>query len=535
MKKKLLFISIFSLLLTNCNNNSSLNPSENQSTPIQEVSSTTESVKVNDEMLISYKEELNNLLLSYYSSASIDFNEDSNFKQMYINATNKINESKNAIEAKEAYNASINEFNESFPFANGVIDYSNSTDKVSIYKAIEDYLIRNNLTKINILDSGDGSFSLNLNATNKQTWEYLFGEDGVVKKTPKEEYWEVEPALSNHFFVKAIDLAINKDDFSKIAGSYPDTSTFPSDFRVDVNLPTTYLEQTNQIKEYVFDIDEARKYFKLAMYELEASGEYSPGTAENPTVIELEIAWLYPHHETNFHNTIKQYLETAFNDESVSNGAYQLDVKFWVGEAWSDVYYNKLYCGKFDLAFGSISGSNLQRNDNFIQYLSSDPNISHDMTLNWSVDTNDASTTCIIYQNQKYSLDALYMALQETVATCDGNLTDPCEFTVLDYKENEDLTYTVIINLSLLEDFNIETKDIVIFYTEYSSYEDYYEESVLQNSTITFDDVDNTAKVTITISQELYDKYKGTFAIDIYYKLTYHNELYEQAYKSIYL
>ncbi len=44
---------------------------------------------------------------------------------------------------------------------------------------------------------------------------------------------------------------------------------------------------------------------------------------------------------------------------------------------------------------------------------------------------------------------------------------------------------------------------------------------------------DNIINITITISQELYDKYKGTFAIDIYYKLTYHDELYEQSYKTI--
>ena len=256
MKKKLLVINIFLLLLlllTNCGNHSS----------------NLEGVNDNNETLNLYKEELCNLLSDYYLSASIDLNIETEYKEMFSSSIIKIKDSKNVIEAKENYNNSISELNNSFPYASGVIDYTNSNDKVNIYKAIEDYLIRNNLTKINILDSEGTTFSLNLNATNKQTWEYLFGENGSVIKTAKENYWEVEPALSNNFFVKALDLAINKNELSKILGLAPDTSTFPAYFRVDLNDTITYLEQTNQVKEYVFDIDEARKYFKLAMYELE--------------------------------------------------------------------------------------------------------------------------------------------------------------------------------------------------------------------------------------------------------------------------
>ena len=82
---------------------------------------------------------------------------------------------------------------------------------------------------------------------------------------------------------------------------------------------------------------------------------------ENGSIIyrEIEIAWMYPTHEERYHNEIKTMLEASFNDASVCNGAYKLDVKFWVGNEWSDVYYNKLMVGQFDIGFGSISGNAL--------------------------------------------------------------------------------------------------------------------------------------------------------------------------------
>ena len=65
---------------------------------------------------------------------------------------------------------------------------------------------------------------------------------------------------------------------------------------------------------------------------------------------------MYPQQEENYHNEIKAFLETAFNDDSVSGGKYQLSVDFWVGNDWQEVYNKKMQIGQFDVGFGSVSG-----------------------------------------------------------------------------------------------------------------------------------------------------------------------------------
>ena len=69
----------------------------------------------------------------------------------------------------------IKEINDCYDYANGVIDFTNSEDKVNIYKAIEDYLIRNNLTRLNIAEKDGSILSLNINSTSKETWEHHDG------------------------------------------------------------------------------------------------------------------------------------------------------------------------------------------------------------------------------------------------------------------------------------------------------------------------------------------------------------------------
>ena len=238
-KKKTPLIFTLALLLISCNqtrpDNVSIEPTvnnsvEKSSTLIEPTSdlliSEGETIEDNDEVFGEYKEELCVLLANYYTSASINlFSESNDFigNQMFSNATINIKESSTFNEALSNYKLAIQEINEYFPYANGVINFTNSNDKVNIYKAIEDYLIRNNLTRLNIFEN-DGFFSLNINATSKETWEYLFGENGKILKTNKEDYWDVKPVLSNHFFIKALDLAINKEEIANENDAYPKTS-----------------------------------------------------------------------------------------------------------------------------------------------------------------------------------------------------------------------------------------------------------------------------------------------------------------------
>lgn len=299
--------------------------------------------------------------------------------------------------------------------------------------------------------TGTSNFKLNVNATNEETWEYLFGENGVVTQTDKDAYWETKPVLGNRHFVKALSYSIDRLTFANARGSIPSVDYLSSNYMSDPENGMSYsvteahkaavaglLEGTDG---YGYSLELARDYFRMALTELENEGAYTPGTAENPTVINIEIAWMYPTHEENYHNEIKNYLETAFNDESVTGGAYQLSVNFWVGNVWSDVYYNKLMVGQYDLGFGSISGNSLDP-IGFVSVLSSDQDISGNFTLNWGADTNDPDVYPIVYDGLRWSFDALYNAVNSKAIVSAGQNKATVAFEYTELVKNEDGSYT---------------------------------------------------------------------------------------------
>ena len=299
--------------------------------------------------------------------------------------------------------------------------------------------------------TGNSNFKLNVNATNAETWEYLFGENGVVTQTPKDSYWEIKPALGNHHFVQALSYSIDRLTFANARGSIPSVDYLASNYMSDPENGLSYatteahkkavetlLEDTDG---YGYSLELARDYFRMALTELEADGAYTPGTKENPTVIHIEIAWMYPTHEENYHNEIKNFMETAFNDESVCGGVYQLSVDFWVGNAWSDVYYNKMMVGQFDIGFGSISGNSLDP-IGFVSVLSSDQDISGSFTLNWGVDTNDPEVYPIVYKNMRWSFDGLYNSVNSKGIVSAGKNEPIAKFNYTPIVKNDDGSYT---------------------------------------------------------------------------------------------
>lgn len=299
--------------------------------------------------------------------------------------------------------------------------------------------------------NGTSNFKLNVNATDEATWEYLFGENGVAKQTPKDSYWEVKPALGNSHFVKALSYSIDRKTFADARGSIPSVDYLSTNYMSDPENGVSYsstdahkkavetlLEDTDG---YGYSLELARDYFRMALTELEADGAYTPGTKENPTVIHIEIGWQVATHEERYHNEIKNFLETAFNDDSVCGGAYKLSVDFWVGNVWSDIYYNKMMVGQFDLGFGSISGNALNPLD-FVSVLSSDLSISNNFTLNWGTDTNNPDVYPIVYKNMRWSYDALYKAANSTAIVADGRNEKAVTVDYTNLVKNEDGSYT---------------------------------------------------------------------------------------------
>lgn len=392
--------------------------------------------------------------------------------------------------------------------------------------------------------TGDSNFKLNVNACDEETWEYLFGEDGVVKKTPKSDYWTVNPLLGNKHFVKALSLSIDRLTFASARGNIPAVDYLSSNYMIDPLNGMSYaateahkkaieglLEDTDG---HGYSLELAREYFRVALTELEADGAITPGTKEAPTELNLEIAWMRPTQEEQYHNEIKNFFETAFNDESVCGGVYKLTVNFWVGNVWSDVYYNKMMTGQFDIGFGSISGNPLDP-IGFVSVLSSDQDISGSFTLNWGVDTNDPDAYPIVYEGKRWSFDALYNAVNSQVIAKEGKNEAPVTFEYTPLVKNEDGSYTGVFtfNKTLPEQTKIEVIMIACCnYERYYNGDGTYAETdlmTLEGAVVNAEDLGDKYVVTFTVPAELAADYatgsgtsaepEGQTGFDFYYTI----------------
>lgn len=389
--------------------------------------------------------------------------------------------------------------------------------------------------------TGNSNFKLNVNATNEETWEYLFGEEGVVTQTPKSDYWTVKPWLGNNHFVKALSLSIDRLTFATARGNIPAVDYLASNYMIDPENGISYAV-TDAHKKAIegliedtdgcgYSLELAREYFRVALTELEADGAITPGTKENPTVLDIEIGWQRPTHEELYHNEIKNFLETAFNDESVCGGVYQLNVIFWVGNVWSDIYYNKMMVGQFDIGFGSISGNSLDP-IGFVSVLSSDQDISGSFTLNWGVDTNNPDAYPIVYDGVRWSFDALYNAVNsQAIAKAGKNEKDiTIEYTPMVKNDDGSYTGSFTITATLPDVTKITVTDIACCnYERYYNGDGTYDEtSLAELNAFTVEDLGNgVLLVTFTVPADLAADYatgsgtsenpEGQTGFDIYY------------------
>lgn len=384
--------------------------------------------------------------------------------------------------------------------------------------------------------TGDSNFKLNVNACDQATWEYLFGVDGVVKQNAKEDYWELKPALGNKHFLHGLSLSLDRQSFGNARGAIGSVDWLASNYMSNpedgISYSTTDAHKSAveyllaDTDGYGYNVDLARDYFRLALTELEKDGAYKPGTKENPTVINIEIAWMRASQEDSMHNEIKQYMEAAFNDESVCGGVYKLSVNFWVGTEWSDVYYNKMMVGQYDIGFGSITGNSLDPLS-FLNVLSSNMDISHSFTLNWGVDTNSASVYPLVYDNMRWSFDALFNAGTTQAIAVDGQNKAAI---VIDYNEitkNEDGSYTgsFVITPAMADKTTVNIDAVVCCnYERYRNGDGEYAEAEVEFET----KVDNgIVTVTFTVPAELAADYAtgsgtsenptGATGFDLYY------------------
>ena len=325
-----------------------------------------------------------------------------------------------------------------------------------------------------VYNPGGSNFKLNVNACDQETWEYLFGKDGVVSPTPEEDYWECEPALSNRNFLKGLSYSINRKEFGESKGVGPSIDFFGDAYLSDPENGVAYndtKEHEEAIKEliatneYGYDVETAKAYFRKALEELVAEGAYKSGDE-----IVIEMAWQSQSQFTTYGDPISQYFHESFDSVGEEFGI-KLKTENWASAVWSDVYYGKMMIGQFDIGIVSFGGNTLTPL-NFIEVLKSDN--SSGFTLNWGCDTNKVE---VEYNGELWSFDSLWQAA-ETGGYFEKGLFKPfhdAEVVKDSLKQDADGKVTLVVDANILELEGIEATVTSIVLSGYKKDKKYAE------------------------------------------------------------
>ena len=281
---------------------------------------------------------------------------------------------------------------------------------------------------------GDTVMKLNVNSCTKERWDEL---NEKVWKNPTSEKWDVKPWMSNDNFLNGLYWSINRKQFAENRGVQPSIDYFSNAYLSDPENGIAYNDSVSHQKavakwhdvdskgkdNYGYDYDKAVEFFKKSVNELASQGKITFGTVANPTIITINIKWMFVTDFSDYGTDIKGYFETAFNDPTVCGGRVKLEVTQDCVTNWEDVYNVYMMKGRFDLAFGAING-NKYNPLNLFEILKSDN--SSGFTLNWGADTSKIDeSNPIVYYDQYWSFDALWAAADHGTVVDQGEVTNP--------------------------------------------------------------------------------------------------------------
>ena len=268
---------------------------------------------------------------------------------------------------------------------------------------------------------GATTFKIQVNAADQARWEELFGVNGSVLQTPEADYYEVEPIMSNKDFLNAVYFSIDRASLADFTGRNPAQWFISEAYMIDPENGVSYRSSEAGQEAYAerlpetngFSEELSRAYFKRALETLVEEGTYFPGTADEPTVITLDV-----HMQTQTSvdiegALIKEYIEEVFNSV---DPRFELVLNTFATANWYDVYYNSMLTGQFDMAVGAISGNTLDPL-NFMDVLASDQRTG--FTLSWGADTAEPSQN-IRFDGKAWSYNALYEASQSGAVVAQG-------------------------------------------------------------------------------------------------------------------
>ena len=398
------------------------------------------------------------------------------------------------------------------------------------------------------MNGGSSSDRLNMNTCTSNRWEELFGENGSIYQTPKENYWPVKPAMSNKNFLSGLSFAIDREAIASALDKTPHAD-FCGDYlfaNVECGISYNFTEEHKKASEsllkdtvYGYSLKKAKDSFARASKELIDQGLYKKGET-----IEIEIAWSRNDQITSMHNLIKEQCEEAFNS---SNSLLKLKINSWVGEAWSDVFYKKMMVGQFDLGYGNISSSSSYPPYSYFQNLFSDNR--YDFTLNWGADTSKVDES-ITYDGKYWSYNSLLTALIEGVYVTDGYETKLFDVNKVEVSNQEGGALIVKV-FTKEEKLDVHTwarpSSLVLFATtdkeEYSDYDEIvlpiYDENGSLASNVNYDK--NNSCYSINIGKDIMSEWKVKYpqsqvevqGFDLYYTTSLLGKIKESNYINI--
>lgn len=345
-----------------------------------------------------------------------------------------------------------------------------------------DYLTQYSTHKDAVSIPGTGTWKLNLNTCTPELWESLFGENGTITKTKKEEYWNVKPWMSNENFVRGLFYSIDRQNFATSMGGTPCIDYFSDIYLSNPETGESYnstkehkaaLENFwgSTVETYGYSASLAQAAFSAALDELLAAGSITTATKE----MKLEIWWMYNNQINTEGSLIAGYITKAFDAAAEAKGLpVRLKVEQSAVTQWDYVYYDHLMVGQFDLAFGSISGNALDPL-NFMEVLKSDN--SSGFTLNWGSDTSIVSDSenALVYDGKRWSFNGLWDAADHgVVLDGKGQTLEPVAITTTSITEDAS-SIAVQGNIEVTNFDGLKVDLVAIFGTTNAKYTDYFE------------------------------------------------------------
>ena len=281
--------------------------------------------------------------------------------------------------------------------------------------------------------------------------------------------------MSNKSFLAGLNYSLNRVGFCDKIGRVASCEYFADTYLIDPENGISYnstdahaaaiADMVAGTDGFGYSLELARAAFVQASEELIAEGAYERGET-----IHIELCWMYES-DIDDYAQIPQDMETAFN---FNDNPLKLKVDVTAVSTWTDVYYNKMMIGKFDIAFGSISGNEYDPL-NFFEVLKSDN--SSGFTLNWGVDTS-AIDGSIVYDDIVWSFDALWEVADHGAIVKDSSVFSLIDIYGADVKRqaNGDLVVYIWADFKELDEDNFAVfTGLCIYATNDSAYDTYSE------------------------------------------------------------